>query len=134
MKAISGWLDQFFIRKISGRGEAVATIPVFYGRSNEVDITLQDDHFLLLSRNCNNNVTKVFRYRTALQAPVAAGFPVGWAFYKTGVFQNWISKTITASAAVKKANRWKTICDSISYVIFGTPSGTYRQTAYKEPE
>ncbi|MDR0630809.1 MAG: hypothetical protein LBF70_02140, partial [Holosporales bacterium] len=67
---LKSWLDQFFTHRVSRNGEYIAEIPVFYGRLNKLNLNLSEEHFLLFSCKCRNEVTKVFRYRTALQAPV----------------------------------------------------------------
>jgi hypothetical protein len=132
IQAVSKWLDQFFIYIPAKKNELVAKIPVFYGDTNEMELRLNDDHFVLLSERCNRNIVKVFRYRTALRAPVIADFQVGWAFYKTDVFQNWISKTIKSSTVIGKSGRFKAICDSFSYIIFGAPSDTNKEKELSE--
>jgi hypothetical protein len=132
IKAISKWLDQFFIYAPAKKNELIAKIPVFYGETNEMELRLTDDHFVLLSENYSKNIVKVFRYRATLRAPVLADSPVGWTFYKTDLFQNWITKTIKSSTAIDKSSRFKAIRDSFSYVIFGAPLSTNKERGLSE--
>lgn len=120
IKSISSWLDQFFEYRVSKKGETFAKIPVFYGKSKIVDIFLSDDHFLLLSKNLNDKIMKISRYRTMLHAPVDLNYQIGVIFYQTSVFQNPITKVVLSEKKVQKSCRFKTVLDSVFYVIFGS--------------
>jgi hypothetical protein len=121
MKLLSKWLDQFFIYKILQQQELVSQIPVFYGMDSRLEIRIPENHKILLSERHNNNVTRIFRYRTALAAPVQAGDIVGWVFYKSVIFQNPTIKEIRSDRNIEKANWLCVLLDSAMYLIFGRP-------------
>jgi hypothetical protein len=101
--------------------ELVARIPVIYGCSREIEVRLLEDHIVLLSKNCSKGIVRVLRCIAPIRAPFQEGYPIGWAFYKTPIFRNWVMRSIVSPVSIGRAGRLRTICDSISYIIFGTP-------------
>lgn len=119
VKSIVSWLEQFFEYKVSKKGEEFAKISIIYGKLNKLDAFFDDDHFLLLSKKLNDQIMKVSRYRTMIAAPFDPNYMVGNVLYQTSVFQNPISKIVTSGKKVEKSGKFKTILDSICYIIFG---------------
>jgi hypothetical protein len=122
VEVLSKWLDQFFLYRISRQQEFIAQIPVFYGQSSVLDSKVSENHWILLSRNHGRNATRIFRYRTALAAPIHAGDVIGWVFYKSAVFSNPIVKHLESTHSIQKAGRLKILLDSMMYLIFGKPA------------
>lgn len=121
IEAVKSWLSQFFAYKVLRSDEMIAEIPVFYGTQSKYKIFTSDDHYVLLSKNQNRQIKRTFVYRTMLSAPFSKGTKIGTAFYKVCAFQKSIAKDITTLEAISKSNRFFTILDSLSYVIFGSP-------------
>ncbi|MDR1475811.1 MAG: hypothetical protein LBI20_00625 [Holosporales bacterium] len=119
IKLVSKWLDQFYLYKLSQQGEEIATIPVFYGKKNFVRVVLPEDHFVVLSKKESNNATKIVRYRTAFGAPIHSEDSAGCIFYKISTFQNFIIRNLQINTVIDKTNRFRTLCDSVNYLIFG---------------
>ncbi|MDR1034947.1 MAG: hypothetical protein LBL32_03365, partial [Holosporales bacterium] len=119
IKLTKKWLDQFYLYKVSQRKEFVANIPVLYGKDGSIPIVLDRNQFVLISKHCDNNVTKTFKYRTILAAPIGVGESIGCVFYRTSTFQKPIIRKITTSTTIQKTNKIQILCDSIMYLIFG---------------
>jgi hypothetical protein len=122
---IKTWLVQFFTYKVSISGEKIAEIPVFYGEKDSCIASIKEEHFVILSKYLNKNITKTSVYRTMLEAPVMSGENIGVVTYNTSIFKNNIIKYILTDEHIEKANKLKIILDSIAYIIFGSP---YRKT------
>ncbi|MDR1034834.1 MAG: hypothetical protein LBL32_02780 [Holosporales bacterium] len=120
---IRNWLDQFYLYEVSRRGELIATIPVLYGKVTAIPVVLSKRQLILLSKNCDDNVTKTSRYRTIVAAPIRDGDIVGLIFYGTSTFQNVLSQDLKASTTVEKTNIARILFDSIRYLIFGPKMG-----------
>ena len=121
LKAIKSWLDQFFSYRVLSADEVISEVPVFYGQKSKYRISSNGDHYIILSKNQNRRIKRTFIYRTMLSAPVPKNLKIGTAIYKVDTFQNSIKKDIVTLNSIQKTGRYRTILDSLSYVIFGAP-------------
>ncbi|GHT88953.1 hypothetical protein FACS1894113_2600 [Alphaproteobacteria bacterium] len=120
---ITIWLEQFYSYKTGSAKEKIATIPVFYGQKNQIEILLPDDHFVLASNKCRPTIKQIILYKTMIAAPIAHEMEVGTVSYETEIFKNKIVKKLSSNENIKRTGRLKIILDSISYIIFGRPFG-----------
>ncbi|MDR3224254.1 MAG: hypothetical protein LBT03_01565 [Holosporales bacterium] len=119
--AICKWCDRFVVTKASGKSKCVAEIPVFYGTKHRFQIISNEKaDYILLWKDQTKQIRKVYRYRTALAAPVQKNMEIGTIDYITDTFQNPITKPIVACIDIPRAGVWQNIKDSITYLIFGS--------------
>ena len=123
IEKITTWLDQFFLYKVSEKNEVFARIPLFFAEINYIELKLKNDHFVLISKRSNKNILKTKKYKTMMGAPIVINTNVGFIFYKTSTFENSTIKPVNIEKKIEKGSRFKVICDSICYIIFGSPFG-----------
>ncbi|PRX35425.1 D-alanyl-D-alanine carboxypeptidase (penicillin-binding protein 5/6) [Meinhardsimonia xiamenensis] len=68
---------QFVIKKVAAKGQVVAEAPVWLGQRERVGLAVADDLELLVPALVRGDLTAEARFRSPLEAPVAAGQEVG---------------------------------------------------------
>lgn len=119
IKAITSWLNQFYIKDVSNITSKIGEIPVLYGTEKVLKLNLQNQK-LLFSETMSNKLQRICHYRTIIRAPIHEEDNIGSVFYFSDLFKNPITKPILSSKSIKKSNIFNCIFQTIHYIIFGS--------------
>ncbi|MDR2666864.1 MAG: hypothetical protein LBB34_01960 [Holosporales bacterium] len=119
-RLIAMWLEQFFVFQAAKKGDFIAEIPVFYGKQPKINLEINEDHLLLMSKKYQTKITRTIKHIAKIAAPINVDDEFGQIFYLTEIFENPVVKRIKSCQAVMKGSKLQTIIDAFYYVIFGT--------------
>lgn len=118
-RKIFDWLDQFFTFKVCSKNELLAKIPVIYADIKSVDMLTNSNIITILSDKQRNRIIKTVTYRSIIRAPFDQNTRLGTIGILTNTFEHSLNFDISAASSGQQTNRWKTLLDSIRYLIFG---------------
>ncbi|MDR1488471.1 MAG: hypothetical protein LBI26_01895 [Holosporales bacterium] len=121
IKATKTWLDQFFTKILYDAGEVVENIPLICGKTqNYVEMKSPLKINVILSKKqLPQQFVKRIRYKSVVKAPITIETNLGDIFLETPLFKNPVCFKINANQNIKQDSKFKTVCDSIKYLIFG---------------
>jgi len=77
-EAFINWgFRQFIEKRMAKKGDVLGEVPVWMGSEQRVNLTVADDLDLLVPAVGQDSIETRIEYRTPLEAPIAAGAPVG---------------------------------------------------------
>jgi D-alanyl-D-alanine carboxypeptidase (penicillin-binding protein 5/6) len=107
---------QFVIKKVAAKGQVVAEAPVWLGQRERVGLAVADDLELLVPALVRGDLTAEARFRSPLEAPVAAGQEVGRLTIRLeGLPEREVS--LVAAEEVPRGGIWKRVKTALAVLM-----------------
>ena len=100
------------------QGTKIATIPVWFGQADSVDMVVEKDVVRTMKKNKSDNVELTAVYDKPVKAPIKKGQQLG--YLKAEVpGSGTVEIPLVAANDVAKVGLWGRICKNFKYLLFG---------------
>ena len=117
-KMLNWGLRKFDTVQVVKENEVIASLDVWLGKKNKVDIIVKEDIYLTIPKRKKKIIKAVIEYNSPLKAPILKGQKIGFLnVYVTGELKKKID--LISNEKIKKANIFSRLFKSFNYLVWG---------------
>ena len=117
-KILNWGLRKFDTIQVANKEEIIASLNVWLGKKNKVDVVASEELYLTVSKRKKSTIKAVIEYEGPIQSPIKKGEKVGvMKIYISGDLTNEID--IMSAEDIKKANIFSRLLRSLNYLVWG---------------
>ena len=111
-------LRKFDTIQVAKKDEVIASLDVWLGKKNKVDVVASEDIYLTIPKRKKKTVKAILEYNGPIESPITKGDKLGELnVYISNEFINKVD--ILASEDIKKSNIFSRLFKSLNYLVWG---------------
>ena len=118
IKMLNWGLRKFDTIQVAKKDEVIASLDVWLGKKNKVDVVASEDIYLTIPKRKKKTVKAILEYNGPIESPITKGDKLGELnVYISNEFINKVD--ILASEDIKKSNIFSRLFKSLNYLVWG---------------
>ena len=118
IKMLNWGLRKFDTIQVAKKDEVIASLDVWLGKKNKVDVVASEDIYLTIPKRKKKTVKAILEYNGPIESPITKGNKLGELnVYISNEFINKVD--ILASEDIKKSNIFSRLFKSLNYLVWG---------------
>ena len=104
--------------KVSKKDESIASLNVWLGKKNKVDVSTSEDLYLTIPKRKKKTIKAIIEYNGPIETPIKKGDKIGiLSVYISGELKKQID--IVSLEDIKKSNVFSRVFKSLNYLVWG---------------
>ena len=118
MKILNWGLKKFDTIQVVKKDEIIASLNVWLGKKNRVDVTTSEDLFLTIPKRKKKTIKVILEYNGPIETPIKKGEKIGILnVYISGELEKQID--VFSAEGIKRSNIFSRLFKSMNYLVWG---------------
>ena len=118
MKILNWGLKKFDTIQVTKKNEIIASLNVWLGKKNKVDVVPSEDFYLTIPKRKKKTIKAVLEYEGPIKSPIKKGEKLAQLnVYISGKLEKKID--IFSSEDIKRSNIFSRLLKSLNYLVWG---------------
>jgi len=118
IKILNWGLKKFDTIQVAKKDEIIASLNVWLGKKNKVDVVPSEDLYLTIPKRKKKTIKTVLEYDGPIESPIKKGEKLGLlSVYISGELEKQID--ILSTEDIKKSNIFSRLFQSLNYLVWG---------------